>query len=174
MINKKILTAVMTVTVLSVLLIATPRPAYAQFVLSAWDHPDEYGQGIERFFIYENSTGSWSMWGDVFYQYDDAEAHYFQWNASVSIMIRVFTWLNATLLGLTGEGEHHSDGIPFFRHNVTVTTLGETIFSQSNFTYSWGSTFHTPMWTYEYDVILDFVPLDGYIYTVTLTYEVYY
>jgi len=170
--NKKTLTAVMIVTVLSVLLIATPRPAYAQFVLAAWDHPDQYGQGIQRFFIYENSTGSWLSWG--VYEYDDADAHFFQWNASVFIKIRVFTWLNATLLGLTGEGEHQSDGIPFFRHNVTVTTLGETIFSQSNFTYSWGSSYFTPMWSYEYDVILDFVPLEGYTYTVTITYEVYY
>jgi len=174
MINKKTLIAVMTVTILSVLLIATPRPAYAQFVLSSWDYPDEYGQGISRFFIHENSSGSWSMWGGIYYQYDDSDAHYFQWNASVFIKLRVVTWINATLLGLTGAGEHYSDGIPYFRHNVTVTTLDETIFTKSNFTYTFGSTYFTPMWYYEYDVILDFLPLEGYTYTVTITYEVYY
>ena len=169
-IDKKI--CMFTVLMVLTLLLLPIQPAKAQFVLAEWDYPDEYGQGIERFFIYENSSGTWSSWG--YYEHDDADEHYFQWNASVFIKIRVFTWLNATLLDLTGAGEHHSDGIPYFRHNVTVTTLGETVFAQSNFTYTWGSTTFTPMWSYEYDVILDFVPLEGYTYTVTITYEVYY
>lgn len=180
MITKKTLTAVMVVTVLSVLLIATPRPISAKFVLSGWSHPDEYGQGIEGFLIYENSTGSWLGWDDPdsgdpeYYTYDDAEEHYFEWNVSVFIKLRVVTWLSSTLLGLTGEEAHHSDGIPYFRHNVTVTTLGQTVFARDNFTYVLGSSEFTPMWLYQYDVILDFVPLEGYTYTVTITYEVYY
>lgn len=172
--------AVMIVTVLSVLLIATPRTATAQFVLSSWTFPDEYDQGIEGFLIYENSSGSWSAWDDPvsgdpeYYVYDDTSAHLFEWTVSVFIKLRVVTWLNSTLLGLTGEEAHHSDGVPYFRHNITVTALGETIWSKSNFTYVLGSSEDTPMWDYQYDVILDFEPAEGYTYTVTITYEVYY
>ena len=170
-------TAVMIVTVLSVLLIATPKTISAQFVLSEWDYPDEYGQGIEGFLIYENSTGDWELWQNddasgPYYEHDDTQAHYFQWNASVFIKLRVITMLNSTLLGL---GTHYSEGIPFIRHNVTVTTLDETKFSQANFTFVIADDdTYAPMWWYTYDVILDFVPLEGYTYTVTITYEVYY
>lgn len=173
-INKKTLNAVMTVTVLSVLLIATPRPAYAQFVLSAWDHPDEYGQGIEGFEIYENSTGDWELIGPPSY-FVSTDDTYFDWNVSVFIKLRVVTWLSSTLLGLTGEEADDDDGIPYFRHNITVTTLGQTVFSAQNFTYVDGDdSTDPPMWMYTYDIILDFVPLEGYTYTVTITYEVYY
>lgn len=171
----------MIVTILSVLLIVTPRPINAKFVLASWDHPDDYGQGIEGFLIYENSTGSWQAWNDPdtgdpeYYIYDDADEHYFQWNVSVFIKLRVVTWLNSTLLGLTGEEDDDDDGIPYFRHNVTVTTLGNTVFSQNNFTYEEGDdSIDPPMWLYQYDIILDFVPAEGYTYTVTITYEVYY
>ena len=166
--------AVMTVTVLSVLLIVTPRPISAQFVLSAWEHPDEYGQGIEGFIVYENSSGDWETIGPPAY-FVNTDETYFQWNVSVFIKLRVVTWLNSTLLGLTGEEDGDDDGEPYFRHNLTVTTLGETVFSQDNFTHVTGDdSTDPPMWLYQYDVILDFVPKEGYTYTVTITYEVYY
>ena len=163
-------------TVLSVLLIVTPRPitAQSQFVLSGWDYPDAYGQGIVGFLVYENSTGIWLTIGPPSY-FINTDETYFNWTVGAFIKLRVVTWLNSTLLGLTGEESHHSDGVPYFRHNVTVTTLGETIFSQSNFTYVMGdSSTDPPMWLYQYDIILDFEPAEGYVYTATITYEVYY
>jgi len=171
--NKTVI-AVITVTILSVLLIATPRPISATFVLSAWDYPDEYGQGIEGFEIFENSSGDWELIPAPSYFTSDEEC-YFEWNVSLFIKLRVVTWLSSTLLGLTGEEDDDDDGIPYFRHNITVTTLGETVFSQDNFTYVDGDdSIDPPMWLYQYDIILDFVPREGYTYTVIITYEVYY
>lgn len=137
------------------------------FALSSWAYPDEYGQYIEGIIVYENSTGSWVQ--VAYYTADDT--YIFEWNQSVFIKLECVNWLNSTLVGAI-DG---NDGKNYQRHNVTVTSLGETVFSQQNFTYVYKDIgIDPPLWLYQYDVVLNFLPQAGEIYTVTITYEVYY
>ncbi len=145
----------------------TADSGQSQFVLAEWDYPDEYGQGIYDFDVYENSTGSWVNVGGLT-EYD--ESGIFEWNASVGIKLKCWTYFNSTLTG----AEDTNDGKNYQQHSVTVTSAGQTIFSQQNFTYSNAYPEEDPMWVYAYDVVLNFLPVSGAIYTVTVTYEVFY
>jgi len=141
----------------------------ATFIISSWDYPgDEYGQGISLLRFYENSTGSWvEVYGPTGH-YPNASAT-LDWNASIAIKLRCSSSLNSTFLGLTETIQ----GVTLQRHNITVTCLGETIFSQQNFTYfSRGQV--GPMYYYQYDVVLNFIPQAGMIYIAIITFEVFY
>ena len=144
------------------------QPAKAQFVLAEWDFPDEYGQGIWAFMFYENSTGSWLPCDPYSYEYN--QSYTVEWNASVFIKLRCFVSFNSTLTGAIDT----DDGKNYLRHSVTVTNLGTTVFSQQNFTYFSNDTQLDPIWYYGYDVVLNFLPVAGEIYTVVVTYEIYW
>ena len=152
-----------------VMLVSLPtQPVNAQFVLASWDFPDEYGQGIEKIMIYENSTGSWLLFETSWY-HNGTEIY--AWNASVAIKLRVSTLFNETLTGAVDT----TDGKRFQRHNVTVTSAGSPVFSQQNFTWAYDDDgIYPDLWLYAYDVILDFLPVGGEIYTVTIDYEIFY
>ena len=140
----------------------------AKFVLSSWDFPDEYGQGIEKIMIYENSTGSWLLFETSWY-HNGTEIY--EWNASVAIKLRVSTLFNETLTGAVDT----TDGKRFQRHNVTVTSAGSPVFSQQNFTWAYDDNgIYPDLWLYAYDVVLNFQPVGGEIYTVVVTYEIYW
>ena len=146
---------------------STIPPAKAQFVLAEWDYPDEYGQGIVNFEVWGNATGSWVL--STPYAHSDSGE--IEWYPNASIKLICNTWFNSTLTGASDV----ADGKNYLRHNVTVTSLGTTIFSQQNFTYIFGEdAIDPPMWYYGYYVILNFVPVSGVIYIVTVTYEVFY
>ena len=149
--------------------VATIQPAKAnpQFIISSWEYPDEYGQGINLFAFYENSTGAWVEYGDA---YEPDQSYIVNWNTSGSIKLRCYAFLNSTLTGAIDE----DDGKNYLRHNVTVTSAGQSIFSQSNFTYYNFADILDPMWYYGYEVVLNFLPLEGQVYIVTVTYEVFY
>ena len=139
----------------------------SKFVLSSWDYPDEYGQGIEAFEVYENSTGSFVLYDTYFY----SDVTNIEWNESIGIKLRCYTWFNSTLTGASTSNE----GKLYQRHSVTVTNLGITVFSKQNFTFVASDTgIDPPMWYYTYDVVLNVLPLVGEIYTVTVTYDVFY
>jgi len=140
-----------------------------KFIISGWSYPDEYGQGIESIEIFENSTGIWDQVNGG-YGYEDNYA--IEWNTSIAIKISVWTWFNSTLTGAIDENE----GKNYQRHNVTVTnTNGTVVFSQNNFTYAYSDdSIDPPMWFYEYEIVLNFLPEMGEIYTATITYEVFY
>lgn len=149
---------------------ALVQPAKAQFVLSAdWGYPDEYGQGIDRIRLYENSTGSWvAVSGGDWTYTDTVEA--IEWQAGTAMKLRVYTWFNSTLTGAATS----TAGQLYQRHNVTVTNRqGDTVFSQANFTLQNVNEDYDPMWYYGYEVILNFLPAALQHYTVTITYEVY-
>lgn len=167
--SKRTATALIVLVLVSMVLLAMPRPAPARFALSSWDFPDAYGQGIEGFMIYENSTGSWVA-VDGYHLYD--EANIFAWNVSVAMKLHCFTWFNSTLVGATDT----DDGKNYQRHSVNVTdNLGGSVFSQQNFTYySADDGIDPPLWFYEYYVVLNFLPVEGEYYTVTVTYEIYW
>lgn len=139
----------------------------ATFVLAGWDYPDEYGQGIHALEIFENSTGSWVKVDGTYY-YDESVD--LEWNASVGIKIKCWTYFNNTLVGASDT----NDGKNYQRHNVTVTNFGVTVFNQQNFTYSNAYPEGDPMWYYVYEVILDFLPVAGEIYTAVISYEIFY
>lgn len=159
---------IIIIAVLSVLLVASISPTRAGFVLASWEYPDEYGQGIYDFDVYENSTGSWVNVGGPT-EYD--ESNIFEWEIGVAIKLKAWSYFNSTLTGAatTNEGKNYQ------RHNVTVTSLnGTTVFSQQNFTYSNVYTEEAPMWVYVYEVVLDFLPDYGEYYTVTVIYEIFW
>ena len=139
----------------------------AKFVIASWDYPDEYGQGIDAIEVYENSTGSFVLFET--YAYDDDTSN-IDWNESVAIKLRVYTWFNSTLTGVSTTNE----GKLYQRHSVTVTNLGSTIFSQQNFTYFYSDQIEPFVWYYGYEVVLNFLPVAGEIYTVVVTYEIYW
>lgn len=177
-------TAVLIVVMLAfVLTLALVPPAKsAKFVLAAWSYPDEYGQGIYGYRIYENSTGDWESFG---YEYqvgttmgtfyfvhpDTFDVDVFDWTAGVFIKLRFYFTLNSTLTGATDL----TNGKNYFRHSIIVIDLNEsTVFSQQNFTYYDNEGEDEGIYYYLYDIILDFEPVQGDYYTATVTYEVYW
>lgn len=162
-------TTILILAVLSVLLIASIPPSRAGFVLASWDYPSEYGQGIEFFDVFENSSGSWQNVGGPV-QWD--ESGIFEWGWAGSIKLAVWTWFNSSLMGASSINE----GKLYHKHNVSVTQFnGSTVFSQQNFTYISGDNgIDPPLWLYRYEVILDFVLEAGEYYTVTVIYEVFW
>lgn len=154
-------------TILSITLASIP-PAKAQFVIAYWDYPDEFGQGLHGVSIYENSTGSWVY---VTSTWHDSESQLFEWNVSVGIKLKTYSYLNSTLVG-AGSIE---EGKNYLRHNVTVVNrLGYEVFSQNNFTYTGDDDIYDPIWIYFHEVVLDFLPEFGNLYTVTIFYEVWW
>ncbi len=149
---------------------STIPPAKAQFVLASWDYPDEYGQGIVNFEVWGNATGSWIL--STPYAHSDSGE--IEWYPNASIKLICNTWFNSTLTGASDINE----GKNLQRHSVVVTSsesLGTSVFSQQNFTYIFGEdAIDPPMWYYGYYVVLDFLPVSGVLYTVTITYEIYW
>ena len=179
MYSRRIVAAIATVfLVLLTLFVVIPQPVRsAQFVLADWDFPVEYGQGIWKITVLENSTGDWIIVSSRFYN----QSQTYDWNASIVIAFYIYTWLNSTLTGASG----HEDGKNYQRVNVTVTTsiLGSietnTIFSQQNLTITFtregeDNPYPNSMWLYTNSVILNFLPQSGHIYKIAITYEVYW
>ena len=172
--KRKIITvALLGLFICSLLILVPVQPVQQEiqkgtstFVISSWSYPDEYGQGISGIFITENSTGDWLTFGTI--DYDDVTE--IEWNASLFIRLTCFAHFNNTLVGAVDV----ADGKNYHRHNVTVTSSGVTVFSQQNFTYISGIDYSDPIWDYSYFVILNFLPEQGQIYVVTVTYEVFY
>ena len=164
----------LSVVVVLVLMIGVSTIPQAQanprFIISSWAYPDEYGQGIDAFTVYENSTGSWLQLDGVDPTVEPTDSTVFEWNVSLGIRLRLDTIYNNELVG----ADNITDGENYHRYNVTVTRFnGTVVFSQTNFTYfnSWADG---SLYLYSYTVILDFVPLEGEVYTATVTYEVFY
>ena len=141
----------------------------ATFVLSGWDYPDSYGQGIYYLAVYGNSTGSWVWESPTVYSTDPTIT--FSWNSSVGIKIRVYTWLNNTLVG----ADDIADGRNYHRHTISVVDeLDNSIWGKNNITYYLDEDTQDPMYFYAYEVILGFVPQSGKTYTTSILYEIYY
>ena len=175
--KKKVLALVILVLTLSLIVAyheskvvtksTTIEPTNPRFVISSWDYPaDEYGQGISSIIVYENSTGSWIPFTTINYN----ESGVIEWNVSLGIKIRCVTWMNSTLTG-GGSLELSTN---YLRHNVNVTNLaGTSVFSKQNFTY-FSKSYLDDRYFHLYEVVLDFLPTYGEIYTVTVIYEVFW
>ena len=173
--------ALVLVVLVSVLLIATPtQTRSSKFVLSEWDQPDEYGQGIYLIRFYENSTGSWvaAPWyyvggaldGLPYYALHPYDPYDLNWSEGVAMKLRVYTAFNQTQngVGSTAEGQR------YLRHNVTVTEASTIVFSQQNFTYYDVTDGSPANYYYEYEVILNFLPIGGSVYSAIVTYEIFW
>ena len=181
--HRKKIASVLIVFTVTVLLVASIPPARAQFVLASWEYPDEYGQGIEGVNFFENSTGSWVAapyythyypdWHDElgeFYFLNYYQDHYFlNWSAGVAMKLRVYSFMNSTISRATDL----ADGQNYIQHNVTVTHVRDIVFSQQNFTYYDSDDLSAPMYYYEYEVVLNFLPAEGQVYMISLVYEIY-
>jgi len=163
--QKKTFAFIITVFVCA-LLVVTPSPAKAQFVVATISDLDEYGQGISPggIDILENSTGSW-----IYAQPFGGVPSPFNWTAGLFMQVRLETRLNATLTGASDL----TDGKNYLKHSITVSNYSATVFSQQNFTYR-SSADVSGIYYYSYEVILNFSPLSGTIYTIAITYEVYW
>jgi len=148
------------------LLVASIPLAKAQFVLAGWSYPDEYGQGILGVIVYENSTGSWVFLDNIGYD----EAGSVDVNSSLALKFAPFFVVNHTLLGLADVSEAKA----IIRGSIEMTRLGETLFSQTNMTYSDTGDVGATCWWLSYTVIVPIILEAGTIYTVTITYEVFY
>ena len=150
----------------------------AKFVI-AWDYPAEYGQEIYLIRFYENSTGSWvdAPWyyvggaldGLPFYSLHEYDPYTLNWSVGVAMKIRVYTTLNKSLVGVATTAE----GQQYLQHNVVVSNPYETVFSQQNFTY-YDAIDGGALYTYKYDVVLNFLPQQLTTYTIDLTHEIYF
>ena len=158
--------------IVTLLILAVPiQPVKAQFVIAAYTYPTDNGNGIAYIQAYVDSVYNGTMYYNPDSYPNDTAINPLEVEAEVNITLAVFCWVNGTFTGISSLAE----GLNIIRHNVTVTCQnGTTIFSQSNFTYITGSDGSAPMYFYRYDVILDFLPVYDEVYTVTVTYEVYY
>lgn len=174
--RKIALLAIVSIIVLSALAVhntipekelATPK---ATFIISGWDYPDAYDQGIEAIEVEENSSGSWSSIDTVFY--DDSEATCtFDIDIGAAVRLTVFTFFNSTLTGVGSRTE----GKNYQRHYVIMTDSSDnTVFSQQNFTYVYSDEDNYPLYYYGYRVTLDYLLTAGEVYTVEIMYEIYY
>jgi len=173
--NKKAIASVIVLVILGLLVVSMPpsavvsdTPAKAQFIIASWEYPDEYGQGIIKFQIYENSTGSWVKYGDDILNTDTGVI---EWNSTASIKLRCWTYVNKTLT----QTPTPQDAERVIQHSVSVRlSNGTIIFSQQNFTQfsSLDESYH--LYIHGYDVVLNFIPELGQIYTVTVIYEVFW
>jgi len=158
------------------------KPAKSAYFLIAdiWDFPDEHGQGIEGLRFYENSTGSWVAHpfympelGAFYFLHDYDDGYILNWTVGTqnTMKIRVYCLFNQTLVGVSSTAE----GQNYIRHSVNVSRVGNaSIWSQQNFTYYDVTEFGDENYYYEYEVILNFIPLEATIYTISITYEIYY
>lgn len=178
--NKKSVIGVIALLSIGLLVASIPpmiqevsiKQSTAQFVLAvdSWSYPDEYGQGLQRVdIVFANGTTydvcGWFYPYETFTNFESDE-----WFFNTSMIVSVGTWLNSTLVGVATL----EDGLNYIRHSITVSILGETVFSQQNFTYDTGLDAAAPMYYYAHNITLNCFNTYGAIYEITVDYEVYY
>ena len=149
---------------------STIPPAKAQFIIADYTYPSNNGNGIAYIHAYLDGAFNASMYKNPDSYPGEEVTNPLEVESGVNITLAVFCWLNGTWAGIASLVE----GKNVIRHSVTVSVTNRTtIFSQQDFTYIIGTDGGAPMYFYRYDVILDFVPVMGEIYTVTVTYEIF-
>jgi len=188
--SKKLLVGVTAILILCMLApwMTKVPTASAHFIISSWDFPmDEYGQGLEKFKFYENSTGDWLPMPYYTHYYPDyhetlgefylfspsncPREYFINWSVGMVMKLQIYSSvLNASLVGAVSE----EDGKNYFRHTIVVKSATTVVFSQQNCSLFIQSYEYEGMYYYRYDVILNFLPQAGNIYTITVIYEVFY
>lgn len=169
--KRKILTAGLVLSISLLILVgfsSKPVRAHSTFVLSSWDFPDSYGQGLTTVYLQTNTSGTWSSVEGFGYLEPDPSP--IDWN--VSDPVRVLTWvsMNYTLTGASSL----ENGKNYIRQTLNVTDSSDTLlFTEVNGTYVQGLENEGLYW-YQYGFVWDFLPVSGEVYTVNIYYEVYY
>ena len=169
--NKKFGYVIGIALLLSTLVFFVPtQPTKAQFVLAYTFASGNNGNAISFINAYFDGDYEGTMYNDPDIYPTVTYTPTLEVNASTSISLRVGCWLNSTYAGVASLAE----GQTVIRHSVSVlSSNGSVIWSQQNFTYQSGVDALAPMYHYDYDVTLDFVPVSGVVYTVTVIYEVF-
>ncbi len=149
---------------------ASIQPTKAKFVLAYDFSPDNDGNAVAYINAYFDGDYNGTMYNDPDSYPDATPTPTLEALEGTVITLRVGCWLNATYadVGSLAEGRN------VIRHSVSVLAVNTSvIWSQQNFTYFSGTDALAPMYFYDYDVILDFVPVSGQVYTVIIIYEVF-
>jgi len=156
---------------LSTLILFVPvQPTQAQFVLAYTFSQDNYGNAIQLIRAYFDGEYNGTMYADPDSYPTITTTPTLETFAGTNITLEVGCMLNTTYADVSSIAE----GKTVIKHNVSVlSSNGTVVFSQQNFTYVSCTDFLAPMYYYDYVVILDFTPLSGVVYTVTVIYEVY-
>ena len=169
--DRKKLLGIAVIACVCTMLLVTIQPARAQFVIADYEFPADNGNGIAYIKAFIDGVASDTMYYDPDSYPTNTEVNPLAIDAGVSITLELECWINGTFTGISSLAE----GVNIMRHSVVVTcSNGTTIFSQQNFTYIIGGGGDAPMYFYRHDVILDFVPDYGQVYTATVIYELYY
>jgi len=148
----------------------------ARFIISSWDYPDEYGQGIEVVWPYENSTGSWVPLHDPAFVFWYEET-IFEVNATGNnaLKIGVSANINHTLFDFGPDKADNASARAIMRVGIEVSNSSDIVFSLSNMTWD-GSVFDdtATTWAISYADVINVLLVAGQIYTATITYEVFY
>ena len=139
------------------------------FVISSWDYPDEYGQGIYEIVLKQNISGSFQfVEGSPVYPTDTRP---YVIEPDGNLFLQVYVYFNRSHAGIDNV---LAQGLNVIRLNVTVYNEDILVFSQQNFTKDASSQAGDPIWWLRYYVYLNFSPIAFSIYTTTITYEVFY
>ena len=150
---------------------AVVQPAKAQFVIAYDYDTSKDGNYMAYIIAYVDSVPNGTVYYNPTSYPDNTAIQPLDIQAGVNLTLAVFCWVNGTVTGISSL----SEGLAIMRHNTTVIcSNGTSVFSQQNFTYIIGTDGGAPMYFFRHDVILDFIPVSGEIYTVTVTYEVFY
>lgn len=169
--NKKTVYVIGIALLLSTLIFFVPiQPAKAQFVLAYDFSEDNYGNAIQLIRAYFDGDYNGTMYADPDSYPTLTTTPTLETTAGSSIVLEVGCVLNTTFADVSSIAE----GLNVIRHNVSVlSSNGSVVFSKQNFTYVSCTDFLDPMYYYDYTVTLDFTPLSGVVYTVTVIYEVF-
>ena len=148
-----------------------PAKANPQFVMAAYTYPSNNGNAISYITVYIDGVANGTMYYNPDSYPTSTGVSPLEVTGGVNLTLGVFCWVNSTYVDISSLAE----GLNIMKHNVSVVcSNGTEIFSKQNFTYITGTDANTPMYFYRHDVILDFVPQDGEVYTVTVVYELFY
>lgn len=142
------------------------KPDHSLFVLSSWDYPDEYGQGIDAIRLWQYLSGSWQSLTP--FDYGNTGNDTFVISETGPLTVQVKGYVNATHVGASTLAE----GQNYVRHSALVTTPSNiSVFSLQNFTYVTATDSLSPMFYYFYNATLNFTPQPATIYTCEITME---
>ena len=165
--------------ILLTMILVFPRPTHgAQFIISSWSYPDEYGQGVYGVTPYQNSTGSFLAiknpdTGIDFCYSENATTYYLNFTDNTALRFDARVTLNYTKLGLS----HPADidlGRNYIRVNLEMFLASESVFSLQNMTFdNLDGLSETGIWWYAYVDTVNVILVAGQIYTVAITLEVF-
>lgn len=164
--------------VLTILLVRSPPPTQAAFIISSWSFPDEYGQGVYIVTPYQNSSGSFVTipnpdTGIGTCYWNNATTYHRNFTANTALRFDARVLLNYTRLGLS----HPADidlGRNYLRVNLEMFLVSESVFSLQNMTFdNLDGLYETGIWWYAYVDIVNVILMAGQIYTVVITPEVF-